>query len=150
MKPNIKFWLILIPVAIVLFIIASVYTVQTAYKTTVVTMGGQTFATEISDTPYLQERGLSYRKSIGVNNAMLFVFPQDGVYKFWMKDMNFPIDIIWLSSDKKIMYIEKNLSPSTFPQTFGPDGQSHYVVEVVAGTSDRLNLTVGQSVSFSL
>jgi uncharacterized protein len=118
------------------------------YKTTVLNIGGEDFNTEIADTADLQTLGLSYRKSISKNSAMLFVFADSGVYSFWMKDMNFPIDIIWLDSDKTITYIEKNLSPSTYPQTFGPTTPSKYVLEVAPGTADRLGVHVGNKLFF--
>ncbi len=112
------------------------------------TMGGEPFTTEVADTPALQQLGLSYRKSIGPNNAMLFVFGMPGDYKFWMKDMNFPLDIIWLSSDKKIIYIKKDLSPQTYPQSFGPATSTQYVIEVAQGTVERLKLVPSQVVSW--
>jgi hypothetical protein len=113
-------------------------------------LGGKTFSAEISDKQYLLERGLSYRKSIDDNKAMLFVFPKPDSYKFWMKDMNFPIDMIWLGTGKKIVHIEKNVSPETYPKAFGPNSPSMYVIEVKAGTSDTLGLSIGQSVDFSI
>src|SRR5579872_3076587 len=120
----------------------------TEYKTTTLTMGKgasvEVFNAEIADTPALQELGLSYRPSIGKNDAMLFVFPVSTPnLQFWMNGMNFPLDIIWLDSDKKIVFMEKNLSPATYPNAFGPAGDSQYVIEVAAGTADRLGLALG-------
>lgn len=142
--------------ATILFVVFSIYTAKTEYKTTQIVMGGKIFSTDIADTPYLSEKGLSGRSSIADDYAMLFVFQKPDNYKFWMKDMNFPIDIIWLSADpsnssgqaKKIIYIEKNLLPSTYPQSFGPSEPSQYVVEVASGTADRLGLSLGQTVYF--
>jgi uncharacterized membrane protein (UPF0127 family) len=133
------------------------------YQTTTMTMGQGVYTTaftaEIADTSALQELGLSFRSSIDQKSAMIFVFPIEGNYKFWMKDMNFPLDIIWLVDDTpasantsarqgKIIYIEKNLAPSTYPAGFGPDGNSLYVIEVASGTADRLHLSLGQNVTF--
>lgn len=149
-----KNWVIIICTVVILFIIASVYTAyyysHPTYQMTTVTMGGRSFKTEIADTAYLQEKGLSSRVSIAKDYAMMFVFSSPGNNKFWMKDMNFPIDIIWLDADKKIIFIEKNLQPTSYPHTFGPDNNSLYVIEVASGTADMLGLTVNQSVTFSL
>ncbi len=137
---------ILITVLVILGLYFWSWEHTTQYKTIVLTMGGESFSTEIADTPAKQQLGLSYRDSITSNNAMLFVFPVAGNYQFWMKDMNFPIDIMWLDSGKKIIYIEKNLSPATYPQSFGPAVASQYVIEVANGTADRLRLSLGDNV----
>ncbi len=121
-----------------------------SYKTIPVTLGGETFNALVSDTAELRETGLSYRPSIADNQAMLFVFDAPGKHIFWMKDMQFSLDMIWLSADKKIVSIEKNVTPESYPNTFGPDTDSAYVVEVKAGTADRLSLARGQKISFDL
>lgn len=145
---------------VILFVVFSIYTAKTEYKTRQITLGDKTFSAEIADTPYLQEKGLSGRTSIANDYAMLFVFSKPDTYKFWMKDMNFPIDIIWLSPEQptsakasvrqgKIIYIEKNLSPSTYPQAFGPTDPSQYVIEVASGISEHLGLSIDQIVQFN-
>jgi uncharacterized membrane protein (UPF0127 family) len=123
---------------------------NTQYKITTLTVGREIFTAQIADIKDLQELGLSFRPDIGQKQAMLFVFPQSDIYRFWMKDMNFPIDIIWLDANKKVMYTEKNLLPSTYPQTFGPNIPSQYVVEVASGTIDRVGIFLGQKITFSL
>jgi uncharacterized membrane protein (UPF0127 family) len=123
---------------------------NTQYKITTLTVGREIFTAQIADIKDLQELGLSFRPDLGQKQAMLFVFPQSDIYRFWMKDMNFPIDIIWLDANKKVMYTEKNLLPSTYPQTFGPNIPSQYVVEVASGTIDRVGIFLGQKITFSL
>ena len=59
---------------------------------------------EISDTKAKREQGLSGKEGLAENEGMLFVFEKEGYYGFWMKDMNFPIDIAWLDKNKKIIY----------------------------------------------
>lgn len=83
------------------------------YKTIPVLMKDRSFNVLVSDTDSKVVKGLSGRKSLGQDEAMLFVFQSPGIYKFWMKDMNFPLDIIWLDKDRKVIHIEHNLSPST-------------------------------------
>jgi uncharacterized membrane protein (UPF0127 family) len=101
-------------------------------------------ATTLSD----QEKGLGNRECLGTNQAMLFNFDKPGYYLFWMKDMKFNLDIIWLSPDKSVNHIEKNLSPSSYPKTFGSDSLSTYVLEVNAGTADRLKIKTGSHLVF--
>ena len=79
---------------------------------------------------------------------MLFIFEKPGKYYFWMKDMNFPIDMIWIGEDMRVIYIKKNAQPESFPKTYGPDIDSKYVLEVVAGFSEKNNLKEGDRAEF--
>lgn len=109
---------------------------------------GAIFKTEISDTPALQRQGLSGRNSIGENQAMLFVFKENNYHSFWMKDMNFSIDMIWINESKQIVHIEKNVSPDSYPKTFQSPTLAKYVLEVQAGAVKKRGIKVGDSVSF--
>ena len=102
---------------------------------------------EIANTTELQEKGLGGRKALAKDSGMLFVFAEPGEYGFWMKDMLFPLDIIWVSSDFHITHIEHSLATSTYPTIFYPHESSQYVLEVSSGTSEKLNLKEGDSVS---
>lgn len=111
-----------------------------------VVLGSQKFTLEISDTEALRERGLSYRGELPENGGMLFIFPTPSVYQFWMKDMNFPIDIIWLDQNKKVVYIEYSLATSTYPKSFGPTTLTQYVIEIPAGKVKEIGLKVGDNI----
>jgi uncharacterized membrane protein (UPF0127 family) len=78
---------------------------------------------------------------------MLFVFASPDVYQFWMKDMNFPIDIIWLDANKKVVLIEHDVAPSTYPDSYGPETLTQYVIEIPAGEAKRAGLKVGDTVA---
>lgn len=67
-----------------------------------------------------RERGLSGRESLAPTEGMLFVFPESGYHAFWMKDMQFPIDIIWVAADGTIVDIAPVVRPETYPKTFEP------------------------------
>ena len=111
-----------------------------------VEIGGVTLKTEIVSTSESQEFGLSNRKSLGEDEGMLFVFENSGIYSFWMKDMNFPIDMIWIDKNLKIVFIKKNATPESYPETFSSSTDALYVLEVVSGFSDKYNLKIGDSV----
>ena len=96
-----------------------------------------------------QEQGLSGKSGLEENSGMLFVFEKPSKYYFWMKGMNFPIDIIWITEDLKVSYIKKNAQPESFLETYGPDTDIKYVLEVVAGFSEKNNLKVGDEVLFT-
>lgn len=111
-------------------------------------IAGQTVKVDLALTPEAQAQGLSGRKTLGENEGMLFVFDQPGRYSFWMKNMNFPIDIIWLNENLRVIFIEKNLLPTSYPQTYTPLGASKYVLEVQAGFAEKNNLEDGDSAQF--
>lgn len=97
----------------------------------------------VSDTEETRVKGLSEMELLPDNSAMLFVFDKPDTYGFWMKDMKFPIDVIWLDEKMKITHIEKNVSPDTFPNKFFPPEKSLYVIEFNAGFSEQNGLVVG-------
>lgn len=93
-----------------------------------------------------QQQGLSGTKSLASNKGMLFIDNDVARRCFWMKDMNYPLDIIWVGAGKKITHIERNLSPSTYPKAYCADAQ--YVIELNAGQADKSSMSVGQVLSF--
>jgi uncharacterized membrane protein (UPF0127 family) len=116
---------------------------------------------EVVDTEAARTLGLSGKIArendplglgLGGNEGMLFVFEREGNYGFWMKDMNFPIDIIWIDKDKKITHTENNVSPETYlkkpPQIFGFDVTSLYVLEIPSGFLVENNVKIGDFVAF--
>ncbi len=108
-----------------------------------VKIGGEIIKVDLAITTREQEQGLSGRSGLSANTGMLFIFDHSGKYPFWMKDMNFPIDMIWLSESGEIIYIKKNALPDSYPQAFGPNKDAKYVLEVAPGFSDRTNLKEG-------
>jgi uncharacterized membrane protein (UPF0127 family) len=104
---------------------------------------------EIVSTAAAQEKGLSGRSSIESDYGMLFVFDKPAKYTFWMKDMNFPIDMIWLDEDWKVVGIEAEASPSSYPDTFGPEAPAKYVLETQAGLITKENIKIGGSLKFT-
>lgn len=111
-------------------------------------IGGVTLNIEVADTGSTREQGLSGRSSLAENEGLFFIFQTEGYYGFWMKDMNFPIDMIWINKDKKIVYIESNVSPETYPKVFEPTSPSLYVLETSAGFSAQNNVKIGDFVAF--
>ncbi|MCI5051183.1 MAG: DUF192 domain-containing protein [Candidatus Pacebacteria bacterium] len=111
-------------------------------------IGGQELIIDIAETTNDRSVGLSRYETLESNQAMLFVFEAEGLYSFWMRDMKFPIDIIWLDSNRQIISIKENARPEDFPESYYPDDKARYVLETVAGFSQQYNLEIGQSVSW--
>lgn len=103
---------------------------------------------DIASSDVERARGLSGRTNLAENSGLLFVFDRPSRNMFWMKDMNFPIDIIWLDENKKIIYIQQKLSPKTYPEVFGPEASSLYVLEVNSNFTKKHNIKIGDQVSF--
>lgn len=101
---------------------------------------------EVADTDAERAQGLSGRESLKEGEGLLFIFEKEGFYGFWMKDMNFPIDIAWINKDKKIIHIENGVSPETYPKVFQPTEKSLYVLEVPAGFFAGHNINLGSFV----
>ncbi len=125
---------------------------QTEQFKSKVAVKGKVFETEIADTAEKRNRGLSGRTSMAENQAMLFVFEKHGQYGFWMKGMNFSLDIIWISNNK-IVGIAKNLpypkSETEQPSTAMPASAINMALEINAGLSDKYGFEIGDSVEIS-
>lgn len=114
---------------------------------TTVIINGLELNVEIADTPEKRAKGLSGREKLKENQGMLFIFEKAGIFSFWMKDMNFPIDIIWIDESLKIKEIDEKISPETFPKTFQPSEPILYVLEVNAGWSEKNEIKIGDKMT---
>lgn len=97
----------------------------------------------IANTPETRAQGLSGLKSMPQNHGLLFVFPDNEKYGIWMKGMNFPIDIIWLNEDMRVVFIKQKVAPETYPQIFYPPISARYVLETNAGFVDEQGIQDG-------
>jgi uncharacterized membrane protein (UPF0127 family) len=122
---------------------------QAVYQEKYITIAGQNIKIELAKSDAEKEKGLSGHAELRPDEGMLFVFQKPDIYAFWMKDMNFPIDIIWLSEDMKVVYIKKDARPESYPGAFTPDQKAKYVLEVSSGFSEKNNLKIGDSAEFS-
>ena len=103
---------------------------------------------EIAETDYETETGLMYRKSMGENQGMLFVFPDIRQHFFHMKNTEFGLDIIFLDDNLKIVSFQENAKP--YDEKLLPSQVPvKYALEINAGLSEKWLLEVGDSVEFS-
>lgn len=122
---------------VVLMVVALVY----FYKTTPdAEFGGVSLRIEYATTPEARERGLGEQTEIPEDYGLLFVFPKDDKYGFWMKDMLVPIDIFWLDVKGQVIFIAQDVATSTYPNVFYPTESSRYVLETVAGFAREYNI----------
>lgn len=102
---------------------------------------------ERAETDETRSRGLSGRDPLPEDQAMLFVFDQADKRCFWMKDMKFNLDLVWTDASKKVVRIDKDLSPATYPESFCSEN-TQYVFEFTAGGVEKYGITTGQNLLF--
>ena len=93
---------------------------------------GRQIRARIADSAGEREKGLSGQKFLGSNEGMLFIFDQPAYHGFWTKEMNFPIDIIWIDESWRIIGVAKNAKPESYPKVFYPPKPVKYVLEISA------------------
>lgn len=118
-------------------------TLKRSGKAKIIKINDTSIEVEIVDTPETREKGLSGREMLPEGTGMLFIFDSPAPYGFWMKNMNFPIDIVWIDEKYHVVGIEREVLPSTFPQTFYPNQPVKYVLELPAGSANRYHIDIG-------
>ena len=102
---------------------------------------------ELAMTQEERTTGLMNRTNLSEYSGMLFIFDEERMYKIWMKNMFFPLDIIWLDERGIIVHIDKNVMPcNEYCKSFGPELYSKFVLEVNGEYTDRHNVNVGDNV----
>lgn len=100
------------------------------------------FTVELAKTVGQQANGLMRRDSLEKNKGMLFVYEKEEPHAIWMKNMKFAIDVVWLNKNKEIIFMKENVPPcDTFAcPLYSADAASAYVLELPAGTVERIGL----------
>ncbi len=109
---------------------------------------GHILHVEIADTMATRAQGLSGRERLAEDEGMYFIFPIPAIYPFWMKDMKFPIDIIWIRGEKIVGITENAAVPdsSSGLPIYSPPTIIDKVLEVDAGLAGKLGLAEGKMV----
>jgi uncharacterized membrane protein (UPF0127 family) len=96
--------------------------------------------------------GLMFRPSLPLDRGMLFVFGAVDFHGIWMKNCRFPIDILWLDEEKKIVHVAESVPPCKADPcpVYNPMRKAAYVIEMNAGQARREQAVVGAVVSFIL
>jgi uncharacterized membrane protein (UPF0127 family) len=102
-----------------------------------------TFRVEVVDTDAERTRGLSGRTSFGSDEGMFFIFDTPDKHGFWMKDMHFPIDIVWFNESGRVIWIENDVPPDSYPRIFRAPSPDKYVLELPSGIAARRGILIG-------
>ncbi len=162
--------LLILGIFLLLGILAGFYFIskrpQPTLRTAEVKIGENVFAVEVASTTISRVRGLSGRNGLAENEGMFFIFDELGTNGFWMKDVKFPIDIIWIAGDSpsqisqgeiwegKVVGFAENAAPEPgVPlwklKIYYPPELVDRVLEVNAGMVKRLGIKVGDRVKFN-
>lgn len=117
---------------------------------TTVSINSRNFVVEIAQTEEEKAQGLSGRSQLGTNNGMLFVFDPPTIPSFWMREMNFALDFVWIDENLRVIDLTKNVpvpAAGTRLQDlprYSPTSEVKYVLEINAGQTD--SILIGDSV----
>lgn len=154
MKYTLRVWGIIL--LLTLTTAACNYRLGSDSKTTpTVTLRAASITVEVADTPDLRAKGFSGRSSLDPNTGMIFVFEQTGIPSFWMKDMKFALDFIWLRNAVVVDVTENVLppiagTPDSSLQRYGPSDVVDSVIEVNAGFIAQNGIKIGDQVTLNL
>ncbi len=104
---------------------------------------------KVSKTEKERKQGLSGTKQLKEGEGMLFIFPEEDKHSFWMKDMNYSIDVIWFDKENRVSFVEKDFNPESFPKVVTPLVSGKYVLEVPSGFFKSNNLKIGDKLEIS-
>jgi uncharacterized membrane protein (UPF0127 family) len=165
--PSVRFLLLLAPVALAACggapgtespqPVVTVGAPATESPQPVVTVGGASFKVELAITQDQRTQGLSGRANLAPGTGMLFVFDQEGRYSFWMKEMRFPLDLVWIGPSAEgctVVDITPNAPPPAPGQSvtelplYTPVAPARYVLEVNGGETEAAGVRIESRVEF--
>ena len=117
-----------------------------------VELGGKTFKVDIADTQQKQSLGLMFRDSMPPDQGMLFIFPNEALRSFWMKNTRIPLDIMYFDKDLKMVSISADTPPCRVSRcpSYPSTGPAMYVLELNAGIASALGVGPGDQLTIEL
>ncbi len=120
----------------------------------ITTPQGVTIQAELADSTEKRARGLMFRDSLPQDRGMLFTFPEQQEWSFWMKNTRIPLDILWMDKNRKIVHVEHNVPICTRTDdgcpNYQPNDPALYVLELAAGAAESLKLQRGVKLQFQM
>lgn len=116
-----------------------------------VTLSGQEYTIEITDTPKARRTGLMYRTELAKDSGMLFIYDSARSVSFWMKNTLIPLDILYFDADQKLQQIYADTPPcKTNPCPLYPSSQpTRYILELNAGESAEIGAKIGDELTLN-
>ncbi len=128
--------------------------ISSKYEVKRIMIDGIMLEVEVADTDEKRALGLMYREGLDDGKGMLFIFPTEGRYSFWMMNMRFNIDILWIDSSGRVVYIVEDAEPCKGSSgedirqcIYYPDVRARYVLEVNSGFVREHNIGIGSTIT---
>ena len=134
---------IIIGVAFVMMLPSEVEHESVEFSKDIIMIDDVQLTVQIADTEHRRADGLMFQEELSFDEGMLFIFDDSKKRTFWMSNMLFSLDIIWIDAQGNIVYIEKNVPPCNntetekCPRYDGGGNEAKYVLEVTAGFVDK-------------
>lgn len=108
------------------------------------------FNVKLAKTPNERQIGLMKTPSLKKNEGMLFLYASKGYYSYWMKNMNYALDILWLNENREVVTLRQGVPPCVIDEcpSYSSNKAALYVLEVPAGSARHLNITDGSKATF--
>jgi len=138
-------------VIIVVLILTSLFLYRRGTSSQKITINDTTIFVELAKSPQEKQKGLSGTRALPEDHGMLFVFEDNSIPSFWMKDMRFSLDFIWISNRKVVQISENVLPPDAshpVPTTITPDQPVDHVLEVTAGFVKNHAININDEVDY--
>ena len=120
-----------------------------------VLIGDVVYVVDLAVSAEERTQGLSGRPSLGADRAMLFVYPEDGPRTFWMPDMHFPLDMVWIRSDCVVDGVTSDVpnpplgTPRDQLPRYPSTGPVRFILEINAGQAETHGIDSGSAVEFA-
>jgi uncharacterized membrane protein (UPF0127 family) len=113
---------------------------------------GRQLTAELMVTDEERARGLMFRDALPRDRAILFVFEEAEFESFWMKNCRFPIDMVWLDAERRVVHVAERVPPCKRDPcpSYRPLRRALYVVEMNAGQAHREKVRIGAVIDFTL
>lgn len=123
-----------------------------AVGTPTVTLKGETFTVEIAESPEQQAQGLMFRDSLAEGHGMLFTYRRPQPQSFWMKNVKFPIDILFFDGEQQLINVAARARPCRREpcRSYRSEGPAQYVLELNAGVAESLGVKPGDRLELHL
>lgn len=146
MKKRFSFFI----VSIIFIIVLSIFLIKNnSEKIPEVCLEENCFFVELAKTSAEKSKGLMFRESLEDNRGMLFIYDSDGEYNFWMKNTLIPLDIIWINSEREVVFIKYNAQPcGEICDIIEPKTNSRFVLEINGGLAEELRMNLGDKFNF--
>ena len=113
---------------------------------------GFSVAAELAVTDEERQQGLMFREKIAEDQGMLFIFEDEELHSFWMKNMRFAIDILWLDQERRIVHLEPRVPPCPADPcpSYPPARPASFVLEIQSGAAEKHGLKLYDRLDFIL